>query len=289
MRTFAQKQNQSQQQTSSGLTRSGVGLAAPPVVHEVLDMSGHPLDSATRGVMESRFGHDFSRVRVHTDKKAAESAREVGAQAYTVGRDIAFAPGRYAPETPSGLRLLAHELTHVVQQRAQRPMLQKYSTAVGAGDVHEREAEQRAGDVTGGNPTAQQGARQKGCSKAGGCINGKWEFEYDGCSMPAFVAKAYGVDPDNPAGGADTQFATCTPGGKGCDSHDECYQTYGADKDACDAKMKADMLSICHASKEKPTVKERCYFWAKKYIWALGTPSGRKAYKKRQTKVGQCK
>jgi hypothetical protein len=67
--------------------------------------------------MEPRFGHDFSRVRVHTDAKAAESARTVSALAYTVGRDVVFARERYRPATTNGRRLLAHELTHVVQQR----------------------------------------------------------------------------------------------------------------------------------------------------------------------------
>jgi hypothetical protein len=66
--------------------------------------------------MEARFGYDFSRVRVHTDATAAESARAVQALAYTVGEDIVFGAGRYAPATGAGQRLLAHELTHVVQQ-----------------------------------------------------------------------------------------------------------------------------------------------------------------------------
>jgi hypothetical protein len=70
-----------------------------------------------RSFMEPRFGHDFSGVRIHTDPRAAESARSVSALAYTVGRDIVFDSGRYAPDSPAGKRLLAHELTHVVQQR----------------------------------------------------------------------------------------------------------------------------------------------------------------------------
>jgi hypothetical protein len=66
--------------------------------------------------MESRFGHDFRRVRVHTDAKAAESARAVNALAYTVGRDVVFENGRYPPHSIEGQRLLAHELAHVAQQ-----------------------------------------------------------------------------------------------------------------------------------------------------------------------------
>jgi hypothetical protein len=78
--------------------------------------TGHPLEQNTQREMEGLFGHDFTRVRVHTDANAAQSARSVGALAYTIGRDVVFGSGLYTPETPSGRRLLAHELTHVVQQ-----------------------------------------------------------------------------------------------------------------------------------------------------------------------------
>jgi hypothetical protein len=89
----------------------------PPIVHEVLRSgAGQPLDPATRASMEPRLGHDFSRVRVHTDAKAAESARAVNARAYTVGRQIVMGAGQYAPGTTAGRGLLAHELAHVVQQ-----------------------------------------------------------------------------------------------------------------------------------------------------------------------------
>lgn len=90
----------------------------PPIVHEVLHSPGQPLDAATSIFMESRLGHDFSRVRVHTDEKATESARAVNALAYTVGQDVVFGRGRYSPDSASGRRLLAHELAHTIQQRA---------------------------------------------------------------------------------------------------------------------------------------------------------------------------
>jgi hypothetical protein len=70
--------------------------------------------------MEPRFGHDFSGVRVHTDAQAAESARAVNALAYTVGRDVVFGAGQFAPQSPAGRRLMAHELTHVVQQQGMK-------------------------------------------------------------------------------------------------------------------------------------------------------------------------
>lgn len=92
--------------------------SVPPIVHEVLRSPGQPLDSNTRAFMEPRFGHDFSGVRVHTDERAAESAQTINAAAYTVGSDIVFRPGRYEPGSSAGRRLLAHELTHVVQQRS---------------------------------------------------------------------------------------------------------------------------------------------------------------------------
>lgn len=107
---------QRQAVTPVGPAPAGMGLDAPPVVNEVLNSPGQPLDPQTRTFMESRFGHDFGRVRVHTDDRAAESARAVDALAYTVGADVVFAPGHYAPQTSEGKRLLAHELTHVLQQ-----------------------------------------------------------------------------------------------------------------------------------------------------------------------------
>ncbi len=78
---------------------------------------GRPLDPATRAYMEPRFGHDFSQVRVHTDARAAQSAQSIRALAYTVGNSIVFNAGQYAPGTHAGHKLMAHELTHVVQQR----------------------------------------------------------------------------------------------------------------------------------------------------------------------------
>src|SRR5271165_6780790 len=74
------------------------------------------MDASTRAYFEPRFGHDFSRVRVHVGAAAERSALDVNAQAYTVGDDIVFGAGRFAPGTLEGRRLLAHELTHVVQQ-----------------------------------------------------------------------------------------------------------------------------------------------------------------------------
>jgi len=90
--------------------------AVPPIVHEVLRSPGQPLDPASRLFMEPRFGHDFSKLRVHTDEKAAESAQAIGAAAYTVGNDLVFGAGEFNPQNSDGRQLIAHELTHVIQQ-----------------------------------------------------------------------------------------------------------------------------------------------------------------------------
>jgi hypothetical protein len=133
----------------------------PPIVHDVLRTPGQPLDPATRDFMEPRFGHDFGRVRVHTDAKAAESARAVGALAYTVGRNVVFGAKRYEPETTAGRRLLAHELTHVVQQGAAASA--SVPQAIGAAAAPaEREAGQAAARVAQGGSGAVSAKAEPG-------------------------------------------------------------------------------------------------------------------------------
>jgi hypothetical protein len=88
-------------------------------VHDVVNSGGgSPLEAGTRADMEARLGHDFGDVRVHTDGAAHDSARSVNAQAYTVGSNIVFQRDRYDPSSADGQHMLAHELTHVVQQRS---------------------------------------------------------------------------------------------------------------------------------------------------------------------------
>lgn len=86
-------------------------------VHDVIGSGGSPMEPALRADMEGRLGHDFADVRIHTDAAAHNSAKSVNAQAYTVGSDIVFQQGKYEPESQAGQHMLAHELTHVVQQR----------------------------------------------------------------------------------------------------------------------------------------------------------------------------
>src|ERR1051325_967201 len=120
---------------------------APPIVYEVLRSPGQRLDGETRAFMEPRFGHSFADVRVHSDARAAESARAVNANAYTVGRDIVFGNGRYWANQRDGQRLLAHELTHVVQQRAQPLSTARDLALSSPGDSFEREADAAAEQV----------------------------------------------------------------------------------------------------------------------------------------------
>ena len=87
-------------------------------VHDVISSGGRPLDPEVRGEMEGRLGHDFSDVRVHDDGAAHESAKAVNAHAYTVGSNVVFQRDKYDPSSADGKVMLAHELTHVVQQRS---------------------------------------------------------------------------------------------------------------------------------------------------------------------------
>ena len=106
------------QEEEKQVQRKGSGGFEPatPDVETTLSQPGQPLDGATREWAESRLGQDFSSVQLHTDSAAAHSAASIGARAYTSGSDVVFGAGEYSPTTDSGRQLLAHELTHVVQQ-----------------------------------------------------------------------------------------------------------------------------------------------------------------------------
>jgi hypothetical protein len=119
----------------------------PPIVHEVLNSPGQALDMQTRTFMEPRFGHDFSQVRVHTDAKAAASARAVNALAFTVGRDIVFGSGNYHPATLDGRHLISHELTHVVQQQSVGTGLSRQAETEEILDSTEEDLEEEADDI----------------------------------------------------------------------------------------------------------------------------------------------
>ena len=160
-----------------GLQRAAGNAAVTGLVEEerspVLDVvnsgGGAPLDTDTRTDMESRLGHDFSDVRVHTDSRAGESAKAVNAHAYTVGSNIVFQRDAYDPGSDTGKHMLAHELTHVVQQRS-GPV---EGTATGGGiavsspsDRFEREAVANADKVMSG-PAPAAGSVQRSAEQAG--------------------------------------------------------------------------------------------------------------------------
>lgn len=119
----------------SGEQRTGGAAGqttAPSVAGEVAKSHGQPLTPQTRAHMEEGFGHDFGRVRVHADGEAADAARSVGARAYTLGNNIVFGANQYQPSTPEGQHLIAHELTHVLQQSAAPGVIQRQPAAEGA-------------------------------------------------------------------------------------------------------------------------------------------------------------
>lgn len=121
---------------ANGPAPRGGGAHAPPVVHQVLHAPGQPLEEPVRAEFEGRFGQSFAGIRIHADRRAAESADALQARAYTVAQHIAFGAGQYAPETREGKRLLAHELAHTVQQTAARPhdpVVQRRRLPAGAG------------------------------------------------------------------------------------------------------------------------------------------------------------
>ncbi len=143
------------------------GTEVPPIVHEVLRSPGQPLDPATRAFFEPRFGHDFSQVRVHTDARAAESARAVNALAYTVGRDVVFGTEQYSPGTVGGRKVLAHELAHTIQQSTNNQQEFGKLETISPLDPTEQVAENAADTIVLGHffssiPTGSVGiARQK--------------------------------------------------------------------------------------------------------------------------------
>ncbi|MFD8263410.1 DUF4157 domain-containing protein [Streptomyces griseoluteus] len=143
-----------QQRDDSTHALSATMRAAVP---DVLHSQGQPLDTATRTRMENRLSHDFGQVRVHADARAANSARALGATAYTVGRDIVFGAGQYRPSTGGGDKLLAHELAHVIQQEAAIEGVRGAESAPVGGESLEGEAQAAAESVAGGRQSRVTG------------------------------------------------------------------------------------------------------------------------------------
>jgi len=156
--------------------------AAPPIAYEVLRSPGQPLEPAAKGLMESRLRHDFSSVRVHAGAEAARAARAVDARAYTLGQNIVFGHGEYVPGTAEGTRLLAHELTHVVQQRHGVSM----KSGMGqAGDAYERHADAVADAVVADGPA--QALLAQSPSGASGAVAAPIQRQQTPATAPAPV------------------------------------------------------------------------------------------------------
>jgi hypothetical protein len=141
--------------------RSGAGPADPGVAASIADArgGGAGLGDGVRGEMESAFGADFRGVRVHTDARADTLSRALGARAFATGSDLFFRAGEFAPSSPGGKKLLAHELTHVVQQGGTAPAVQRELEVGDPDDAYEREAERAADAVAARRPAeATRGA-----------------------------------------------------------------------------------------------------------------------------------
>ena len=282
-------------ESKSSLRRSAISRESvnghdngvPPIVHEVLRSPGQPLDDATRAFFEPRFGYDFSSVRVHTDGRAAESVAAVNALAYTIGRNVVFGAG-YASGSSDGRRLMAHELTHVVQQAAAEVSSASQLTA--PDHSSEREADHVADLVIAGTRPIASGIVSAPPSVQRSCSNGRWVREYDGCSVPWYVLALIGtVDKDNPARGADTHFVNTARTGP-CDRHDECYQTCNRSpgaRAACDLRMYQAMMAVCRSSSAPSEIKGRCFHYAGVYYMGL-QQFGNSAFTERQGQVCNC-
>lgn len=176
------------QRQSAGSAGSG---PVPSVVHEVLNSPGRPVDPSTRAFMEPRFGHDFSQVRVHADTKAADSANAVKAHAYTVGQDIVFGPGQYSPHAEASRHLLAHELTHVVQQTASGVGADSETVASAAADRVSR-GQAVDGALLGGAPVSLQRSPKDDTAGGTGVVGSAGssaeppvdEFDFDKTDIP---------------------------------------------------------------------------------------------------------
>lgn len=137
-------------------TSSSEVQGVPSIVHNVLGSPGQPLETSARTFFDTRFGHDFSGVRIHADSEAAESARAVNALAYTVGQQVVFGAGQFRPESNSGKQLLAHELAHVVQQQNSNAAALNTFAIGNANDPAEREADLAAARVMSGSEKPAQ-------------------------------------------------------------------------------------------------------------------------------------
>ncbi|MEA3276258.1 MAG: DUF4157 domain-containing protein [Pseudomonadota bacterium] len=206
---------------------NGETTTAHPSIDAALRTPGRPLDTAPRRFMESRFGQDFSQVRVHTGPEANESTRTTNALAYTVGRDVVFAADQYAPDTTPGRHLLAHELTHVLQQRQGDNRAQQKIAVSHPADASEREADRVADAIVHGT----------------GRVPGSFASGHSGIQRvcgPALIGTPAGCDPRGPT------FVTGHPLFKFDGGCDDFSGTEGASLGASAATLPASGPIIIH-------------------------------------------
>ncbi len=204
MTEYASKTRRNAPPIASGLKTSA------PIVRHVTASGGQTLDAKTQQTMGARFGHDFSQVRIHSNARAFECAQAVGANAYAVGNDIVFGAGHFQPHSRDGERLLAHELTHVVQQSRfgmgseERPSRRE--------DASEQEAEAVASQVLSGRNVRVQALPQATLARDDDALNSsvqqrlsdQWKLKLDdqGAGMEynqgPFTGRFGAASPDNP-------------------------------------------------------------------------------------------
>lgn len=148
--------NRKRQRLQRRAMNEHIPQTAPLIVSEVLREPGRPLSEGTRNFMESRFGWDFSQVRIHTGAKAAESAQAVNALAYTAGPNVVFNANQFSPGTDNGKSLLAHELAHVVQQKDLSLTNNAAIPIDHANTASEREASQTAKNIITNTPVVPE-------------------------------------------------------------------------------------------------------------------------------------
>jgi hypothetical protein len=171
--------------------------SARPSVHWALSGSGRPLGARARAELEPRFGFDFAAVRVHADAAATQSARDLNAKAYTVGNHVVFDAGEFSPDSPAGRRLLAHELTHVVQQSGGGAAVVMSSDASVVRVPISPSGIALHCDEKAGTPTAPDPLNRPGAQWAFGPITKHKSTQhdlYDYFLMVRHVERAYGPD-----------------------------------------------------------------------------------------------
>jgi hypothetical protein len=226
------------------------GIALPAGVREAVRSSGEPLDGEVLALMESGFGHDFSRVRVHADGDAARSAHALGARAYTVDEDVVFGAGAYDPHSAPGRRRIAHELAHVAQQdRAPAPA----RTLSTSGDADERAADAAAAQVVSGHPAhVERGSAHALVAREEG-----WSIDPTGGPQPTTnVLQEFDVD--KPKGGKPWDLDRLTKQiGEALKGHKDRYievvSYHGASADPIDSRESA--------KKRVDTVKKALLQW----------------------------